>query len=186
MNKIFIFLLIFLSVLLFAEEKNSNSIYKEDIKEFDRELDKINKELKQEEKDIAYLKNNLINNEISTSKLIVKLINKDDGFFKITNVKITMNGNVIFKKSELNKKNITIFKDSSDPGTYTFNFQFTVEGAGYGIFTYMKSYKYKINQTKVIEVKDIRNTELNLIIYKKKVDDKNPKNMLGIKIENKE
>jgi len=183
MREFFAILLVFVPLFLFAEEKNSNLIYKEEIKEFDIAIDRINNELKKESKDIAYLKNSLINNEISTSRLFVKLINKDKGFFNITDIKIKMNNKVILDKKNLDKDSLIIFNDRAEPGIYKFDFDLTVQGAGYGIFTYMKSYKYRITQTLKVEVHDIRKTKLKLIIYKKDVSGKDPKNMLGIKIE---
>lgn len=186
MNKVlFLIIIIFgISFNLYSKENNSDSIYQNEIKEFDKIIDQINQDIKKEKKDISFLKNSLINNEISASKLVVKLINKDDGYFKITKVKITMNGNNILTKDSLGKKELTIFNESSSPGLYTFNFDLYVEGAGYGIFTYMKSYKFRIKRTVKVKVHDIGKSKLKIIIYKKGEDSKHPEKMLGIKIEN--
>ncbi len=186
MNKtLFLIIIIFgISFSSFSRENNSESVYQNEIKEFDRIIDQINKDIKKEEKDINFLKNSLINNEISASKLVVKLLNKDSGYFKITKIKITMNGNNILTRETLDKKELTLFNEAATPGLYTFNFDLYVEGAGYGIFTYMKSYKFRVNRTVKIKVHDIGKSKLKIIIYKKGDDDKHPEKMLGIKVEN--
>ena len=186
MNKVLFITIIFWGFCFnsFSKETNSDSIYQNEIKEFDKIINKINEDIKKEKKDINFLKTSLINNEISASKLVVKLINKDDGFFKITKLNITMNGNKILSDKSLDKKELTLFNESSSPGLYTFNFDLYVEGAGYGIFTYMKSYKFRIKRTVKVKVHDIGKSKLNIIIYKKGEDSKHPEKMLGIKIEN--
>ena len=186
MNKLlFLIIIIFsISFIAYSEESNSNSVYRSEIKEFDKIINQINKDIKNEEKDINFLKNSLINNDISASKLVVKLLNKDDGYFKITKINITMNGNNILSKETLNQKELTLFNEPSSPGLYTFNFDLYVEGAGYGIFTYMKSYKFRIRKKVEVKVHDIGKSKLKIIIYKKGEDSKHPEKMLGIKIEN--
>jgi hypothetical protein len=177
------FLLVSFSI--YSEDETSNFIYKSEIKEFDDIIDGINKENKGEEVQINFLKNSLINNEISSAKLLVELFNQDNGYFKILKAKIMMNGVEIYNKKNIDKKNITIFNSASDPGMYTFNFNLIVEGAGYGIFTYMKSYKFTINRTIKIEVPNIGKSKVKFTIYKNKKgdDSNNPASMLGIKVK---
>jgi len=180
----YIILVLLLSFTVYSKDKNSDSIYKEEIKEFDNIINNINKDIKKEEKEINFLKNSLINNDISSSKLVVKLQNKDNSYFKILEAKITMNGNEIYNNKNIDKKNITIFNNSSDPGTYTFYFDLLVTGSGYGIFTYMKSYKFRVKRTIKVEVHSLGKSELEFIIYKKEGDNKHPENILGIKVKN--
>jgi len=174
-----------ISSTLYSKDKTSDSIYNNEIKDFNKTLDKINKDIKSEEKQINFLKDSLINNDISSAKLLVELVNQDDGYFKIISADIMMNGKRVYNKSDLSKKKLTIFNDASDPGLYTFNFKLVVKGAGYGFFTYMKGYKFTINRTIKVEVPSIGKSKIKFIIYKNKKSDssKNPASMLGIKVK---
>jgi len=177
--------MLWVSSNLYSKDKTSDSIYKNEIKEFNKILDNINKDIKSEEKQINFLKNSLINNDISSAKLLVELINQDDGHFKIVLADIMINGKRVYNKSNLSDKKLTIFNDASDPGMYTFNFKLVVKGAGYGFFTYMKAYKFTINRTINVEVPSIGKSKIRFIIYKNKSGDssKNPASMLGIKVK---
>jgi len=180
-----ILLISLISFTVYSKEETSESVYKEEIKEFNRLLDKINKDIKKEEKQINFLKTSLINNDISSAKLEVKLINKDDSYFKIISADIMMNGTEIFTKKNISKKEMIIFNKASDPGMYTFHFKLVVTGAGYGFFTYMKSYKFTINRTIKVEVPNIGKSKIRFTVYKNKKGDnsKNPASMLGIKVK---
>ncbi len=168
---------------IYAQD-SSKSIYKKNIKDFDIEINDLINDLNKEKKEIDFLKNYLLNNESSISSLLIKLINEDDKFFNIKQAVITMNGKEIYNENNISKKEIVIFNSSYNPGEYTFNFKLLVESSGYGVFTYMKSYKFRVDKTIKVSVPEIGKSQLNFVIYHDSNSKKNsPENMLKIKIK---
>jgi len=183
MTKI-IFLLFLTTLIVFGAD---SSIYSKKINDYKITLQNIEARIKRENKALKQLSGNLINNEVSTSKLLISFINHDTSFFEVASMEVFLNGESIFSKKGLTKKVISIRDGNIDPGKYNLKFKIKLVGAGYKIFTYMKTYKLTINREVNTTITDLGTSIIKFNIFKKgDFGNKNlkPEDLIEIKIEN--
>ena len=89
------------------------------------------------------------------AKVVIKHMNKMGGAFKMVSLRYTMDGKLFASYSDagekdrqvLAKKEITIPVGHVSPGNLRFRVFVTYQGNGYGVFKYVKEWKWEVNNT---------------------------------------
>jgi hypothetical protein len=99
--------------------------------------------------------------------------NKMGGSFRLTRVIYAMDGQQIFARidedsSKLNDlKDIEILSGPIAPGNHTISVLLEYRGQGYGVFSYLKEYKFTVKSSHTFTATEGKETQISVIGYEK-------------------
>ncbi len=109
--------------------------------------------------------------ETKGAKAIIALANSMSGSFVPVQAVVTLDGAPIFKKSDddgiLESGEMEVFNGAILPGEHTLSVLLVYRGAGYGIFSYLQGYKFKVRSSTKFKVKEGKGIDLKIIGYEK-------------------
>jgi hypothetical protein len=122
------------------------------------------------------------------AKAILSMQNKMSGSFVLIQTVVTLDGAPIFKKSDDDGllqggegEEMEVFNGAILPGEHTLSVLFVYRGAGYGIFSYLKGYRFKVRSSHKFEVKEGKGTKITVVGYEKGDEETKMENRPAVK-----
>jgi hypothetical protein len=105
------------------------------------------------------------------AKAVISLVNGMSGSFVPIQAVVSLDGAPIFKKSDedgiLTAGEVEVFNGAILPGEHTLSVLLVYRGAGYGIFSYLQGYRFKVRSSTKFKVKEDKGIRLEIIGYEK-------------------
>lgn len=105
------------------------------------------------------------------AKAIIALENGMSGSFIPIQAVVSLDGAPIFKKSDedgiLATGEMEVFNGAILPGEHTLSVLLVYRGAGYGIFSYLQGYRFKVRSSTKFKVKESKGIKLKIVGYEK-------------------
>ncbi|MBW2260464.1 MAG: dihydrolipoamide acetyltransferase [Deltaproteobacteria bacterium] len=123
--------------------------------------------------------------ETKGAKAILALENKMSGSFVLIQTVVNLDGAPIFKKIDddglLESGEMEVFNGAILPGEHTLSVLLVYRGAGYGIFSYLKGYRFKVRSSHKFKVKEGKGVKLSVVGYEKGDEDTKMENRPAVK-----
>ncbi len=108
----------------------------------------------------------------SGAKAVIALDNTMSESFVLVQAVISLDGAPIYKKADdegLTQEagEIGIFDGAILPGEHTLSVLLVYRGAGYGLFSYLKGYKFKVRSSHKFKVKEGKGVKVTIVGYEK-------------------
>lgn len=108
---------------------------------------------------LLLLQETLLQGVISTSKITIVHQDKIGNSFYMTSAAYSLDGTPIFSRSDLNgslnnKKTFDLFSGSIRPGPHRLSVELRYRGNGFGIFSYLNSYRLRIRSSYAFTVQE--------------------------------
>ena len=92
--------------------------------------------------------------------------------FRLTKVLIVLDGAVLYNKTDetgalSQQERIPVFNGSMPPGDHTVQVQVELRGHGYGVFSYLRGYNFKVEDSHSFTITEGKTIELKVIAYEK-------------------
>jgi hypothetical protein len=142
------------------------------IQEIVEKIKALQKKIKQSQERMDEVVKIVLNTEDSKgAKAIIALENSMGGSFVAIQAVVTLDGAPIFKKSDddgiLDAGELEVFNGAILPGEHTLSVLFVYRGAGYGIFSYLQGYRFKVRSSTKFNVKEGKGIKIKVIGYEK-------------------
>lgn len=119
------------------------------------------------------------------AKAILALENKMSGSFVLIQSVVNLDGAPIFKKSDddglLEGGEMEVFNGAILPGEHTLSVLLVYRGAGYGIFSYLKGYRFKVRSSHKFKVKEGKGVKVKVVGYEKGDEETKMENRPAVK-----
>lgn len=132
----------------------------------------LQKKIKQSQQRMDEVVNIVLNTtETKGAKAVISLENGMSGSFVAIQAVVTLDGAPIFKKSDddgiLDTGEMEVFNGAILPGEHTLGVLLVYRGAGYGIFSYLQGYRFKVRSSTKFKVKEGKGIKVKVIGYEK-------------------
>ena len=100
-----------------------------------------------------------------------RIVHKNDmgGAFKLVQAAYALDGVKIFSRAdgaaELEAKTFDVYNGAISPGSHTVTVQLTYQGNGYGVFSYLKGYKFNVRSSHTFVAAEGKSTVLTVVGY---------------------
>ncbi len=118
------------------------------------------------------LKEAVLHGVISGAKARIIHLNDMGSGYRLVYVSYTLDGAPVYSKQfnedEGNSSNpVTVYEGRLAPGSHTVSVFMVYQGSGYGFFSYLKGYKFKLRSSYTFRVAEGKVTEIKVVGYKR-------------------
>lgn len=151
-----------------------------------KKIKALQKKIKQSQQRMDDVVSIVLNtSETKGAKAILALENKMSGSFVLIQAVVNLDGAPIFKKTDddglLEGGEMEVFNGAILPGEHTLSVLLVYRGAGYGIFSYLKGYRFKVRSSHKFKVKEGKGVKLTVVGYEKGNEETKMENRPAVK-----
>jgi hypothetical protein len=141
-----------------------------------RSLEKNVNELKEQifrtKARLNLLKETVLGGVIGASRAIIHHKNEMGSSFKLVKAAYALDGVQIFAKSDetgalAEMTDFDIYNGAIQPGSHTLSVALTYQGNGFGVFSYLKGYKFQVKSSHTFVAGDSKTTNITVVGYEK-------------------
>jgi hypothetical protein len=141
-----------------------------------RSLEKNVNELKEQifrtKARLNLLKETVLGGVIGASRAIIHHKNEMGSSFKMTKAAYALDGVQIFSKADdtgalAEMQDFDIYNGAIQPGSHTLSVALTYQGNGFGVFSYLKGYKFNVKSSHTFVAGDSKTTNITVVGYEK-------------------
>ena len=158
--------------LQFDEGEDPSGAYNVEIQELETKIDDLKEKVFQSKSRVVLLKETVLGGNLSGSRAVIVHNDKLGGRFKLQRAMYSMDGNRVFNESQKTgklpaSKKFKVYDDSLTTGQHNVSVLLEYQGSGYGIFNYMKGYRFKITSSCQFTAKAGKLTTLTVMAVNK-------------------
>ena len=118
------------------------------------------------------LKETVLGGVIGASRCVIKHKNEMGASFRLIKAVYSLDGVQIFNKADDTGRlsemtEFDIYNGAMQPGSHTLSVQFVYQGYGFGVFSYLKGYKFKASSSHTFVAADNKATIVLVVGYEK-------------------
>ena len=141
-----------------------------------RSLEKNVNELKEQifrtKARLNLLKETVLGGVIGASRAIIHHKNEMGSSFRLVKAAYALDGVQIYAKSDdtgalADMQDFDIYNGAIQPGSHTLSVALTYQGNGFGVFSYLKGYKFNVKSSHTFVAGDSKTTNITVVGYEK-------------------
>jgi hypothetical protein len=141
-----------------------------------RSLEKNVNELKEQifrtKARLNLLKETVLGGVIGASRAIIRHKNEMGSSFRLTTAAYALDGVQIFSKSDdsgrlADTQEFDIYNGAIQPGSHTLSVSLVYQGNGFGVFSYLKGYKFKVKSSHTFVAGESKTTSITVVGFEK-------------------
>jgi hypothetical protein len=141
-----------------------------------RSLEKNVNELKEQifrtKARLNLLKETVLGGSIGASRAIVHHKNEMGSSFRLIKAAYALDGVQIYSKSDdtgalADMQDFDVYNGAIQPGSHTLSVALTYQGNGFGVFSYLKGYKFNVKSSHTFVAGDSKTTNITVVGYEK-------------------
>jgi len=150
----------------------SAGTYKVQLKGLEQRVNELKERIFRSKARLNLLKETVLHGVIAGSKAIIRHKNEMGSSFRLAKLVYAVDGAQIFSKTDESgtldeKKKFEVFNGSIVPGNHTISVMMVFRGHGYGIFSYLKGYKFTVRSSHTFTAGEGRQTSVTVRAYEK-------------------
>jgi hypothetical protein len=125
------------------------STYAVRLRDLESRVDELKDQIRRSHTRLALLSDTIMTGGIAGSRAEITFRNEMSSAFRLVRATLTLDGAVQYNRQDdtgalAELKEIPVFTGSVPPGDHTVGIKLTFQGNGYGVFTYLKSYRWDV------------------------------------------
>lgn len=150
----------------------TSSGYKVQLKGLEQKVNELKEKIFRSKARLNLLKETVLHGTIAGSQAVIRHKNEMGSSFRLVKLVYSLDGAEIYAKSDDSgnldkKKEFDIFKGSIVPGNHTVSVLMDFRGHGFGIFSYLKGYKFTVRSSHTFTAGEGRQTDVTVRAYEK-------------------
>src|SRR5581483_3646125 len=122
------------------------------LKALERNVNELKEQVFRTKARLSQLKETVLRGVIGASRGIIRFKNEMGGSFRLIKAVYALDGVQIFNKADdtgrlAEMTEFDIYNGSLQPGSHTLTVQLIYQGDGFGVFSYLKGYKFTVRDT---------------------------------------
>jgi len=116
------------------------------------------------------LKETVLGGVIGASRALIRHKNEMGSSFRLTKAAFALDGVQIAAKSEGNLADLQefdVYNGAIQPGSHTLSVALTYQGNGFGVFSYLKGYKFNVKSSHTFVAGESKSTNITVVGYEK-------------------
>jgi len=135
-------------------------------------IDQLKEQIRRSHTRLSLLSDAILSSGAAGARASIQFENQLSNLFQVTKALVLLDGAMQYNKSDISgvlgeQKNIPIFNGSIPPGDHLVQVLVNLRGNGYGVFSYLRGYKFEVRSSHSFTVVEGKNTRLRVIAYEK-------------------
>ncbi len=150
------------------------STYVVRLRDLEQHIDELKEQIRRSHTRLSLLSDTILSGGAGGARAEVNFVNDLSSAFRLTGALFVLDGAVQYNKQDesddsplANQKEIPIFIGSIPPGDHTVQIVLQLRGNGYGVFSYLKGYKFKVPSSHSFTISEGKTVKLDVIAWEK-------------------
>lgn len=142
------------------------------LRDLEERIDQLKEQIRRSHTRLSLLSDTILSGGSAGSRANIKFNNELSGAFKITRLLIVLDGAVQYNKTDQSgaisdQPEIPLFNGSIPSGDHTLQVLLNLQGSGYGVFSYLRGYRFEVRSSHSFTAVDGKTVQLQAIAYEK-------------------
>ena len=150
------------------------STYVVRLRDLEQHIDELKEQIRRSHTRLSLLSDTILSGGAGGARAEINFRNDLSSAFRLTGALFVLDGAVQYNKQDeaddsplANQKDIPIFIGSIPPGDHTVQIVLQLRGNGYGVFSYLKGYKFKVPSSHSFTITEGKTLKLDVIAWEK-------------------
>jgi hypothetical protein len=150
------------------------STYVVRLRDLEQHIDELKEQIRRSHTRLSLLSDTILSGGAGGARAEINFVNDLSSAFRLTGALFVLDGAVQYNKQDesddsalASQKEIPIFIGSIPPGDHTVQIVLQLRGNGYGVFSYLKGYKFKVPSSHSFTVSEGKTLKLDVIAWEK-------------------
>jgi hypothetical protein len=153
-------------------EVTDGATYAVRLRDLQQRIDQLKEQIRRSHTRLSLLSETIISGGASGSRATIRFENKLSSQFQLTRALIVLDGAVQYNKTDrsgvlADQKVIPVFSGSIPPGDHTVQVLVNLRGHGYGVFSYLRGYRFEVRSSHSFTAVEGKTTRLRILAYEK-------------------
>ena len=155
-----------------AAQTSSNGSYTVRLHDLERRVNELKEQIFRSKARLNLLKETVLHGVIAGARAIITHRNEMGSMYTPIRYIYALDGQEIFSKTDESGKmgdvkEIEVFNGSITPGNHTLSVQMVYQGNGYGVFSYLKGYKFTAKSSRTFTAPEGKQLQLKVVGFEK-------------------
>jgi len=151
---------------------SDGATYSVRLRDLQQRIDQLKEQIRRSHTRLSLLSDTILSSGAAGSRASIQFENKLSNLFQVTKALVVLDGAVQYNKSDRSgvlgeQKTIPIFNGSIPPGDHLVQVLVNLRGNGYGVFSYLRGYKFEVRSSHSFTAVEGKSTRLRVIAYEK-------------------
>jgi hypothetical protein len=142
------------------------------LKDLEQRIDELKEQIRRSHTRLSLLTDTILSGGLAGSRSELEFQNDMSSAFRLVHALFVLDGAVQYNKTDdtgalAEQKQIPIFSGSIPPGDHTVQVVLVYQGNGYGVFSYLKGYKFDVKSNHSFTAVEGKTLTLEMIAYEK-------------------
>jgi hypothetical protein len=122
------------------------------LRDLEQRIDELKEQIRRSHTRLSLLSDTILSGGGAGSRGVIKFTNELSSAFRVTRALFVLDGAVQYNKTDQSgalaeQAEIPIFNGSIPPGDHTVQVLLNLQGNGYGVFSYLRGYRFEVRST---------------------------------------
>lgn len=157
-----------------APTSMDGSTYVVRLRDLETHIDELKEQIRRSHTRLSLLSDTILSGGAGGARAEINFRNDLSGAFRLTGALFVLDGAVQYNKQDesddsalAQQKDIPVFSGSIPPGDHTVQIVLQLRGNGYGVFSYLKGYKFKVPSSHSFTITEGKTLKLDVIAWEK-------------------
>jgi hypothetical protein len=142
------------------------------LRDLEQRVDELKEQIRRSHTRLSLLSDTILSGGVGGARAEISFKNDLTNAFHLTGATFVLDGAVQYNKQDdtgalAEQKQIPIFSGSIPPGDHTLQVVLKLRGHGYGVFSYLRGYKFNVPSTHSFTVTEGKSIKLEAIVWEK-------------------
>lgn len=142
------------------------------LRDLEQKIDELKEQIRRSHTRLSLLSDTILSGGGAGSRSVIRFKNELSDAFLVTRALFVLDGAVQYNKQDQagalsDQPEIPIFNGSIPPGDHTLQVLINLQGHGYGVFSYLRGYKFEVRSSHSFTAVEGKTVTLDAIAYEK-------------------
>ena len=152
--------------------KMDGATYQVRLRELEQRVDELKEQIRRSHTRLSLLSETILSGGVGGARAEIQFTNDMSNIFRLTRALFVLDGAVQYNKQDdtgalASQKHIPIFSGSIPPGDHTLQVLLQLRGHGYGVFSYLRGYRFEVKSSHSFTVTEGKTIELEAVAWEK-------------------
>jgi hypothetical protein len=155
-----------------ADSAMNGATYAVRLRDLEQRVDELKDQIRRSHTRLALLSDTIMSNGAAGSRAEIHFDNEMSSAFQLIRALFVMDGQIQYNRQDdsgalADQKDIPIFQGSVPPGDHTLQVALTFQGNGYGVFSYLRGYKFEVKSSHAFTAVEGKSIVVSATAYEK-------------------
>lgn len=142
------------------------------LRDLESRVDELKEQIRRSHTRLSLLSDSVLSGGVGGAEANLQFQNHLTNAYRVNRVLVVLDGAVQYKRQDdtgdlSNQKLIPVFSGAVPPGDHTLQVVVGIQGHGYGVFSYLRGYKFEVKSTHSFTVSEGKAVKLDIVVLEK-------------------